>query len=249
MNRVKFLDHPVDSVSIPEALNWMEECIESGEPHSIAVVNANKYWLMSKDKRLRDYVRRSDLVIPEWAVVWGAARLKLPLRTYVRGVALLQAAIPWAEEKGFRPYFLGASPEVCATLETNLRKNFPRLEIAGCHHGYIQSIDAQAEVVRDIQMARPDMLFVAMGSPRQEYWIKDNLETIRVPVAMGVGGSFDVIAGLKKDTPRWVQGTGLEWVYRVSQDPKAYWKRYLVTNTWFVFQVLKAAYIDRRITN
>lgn len=87
-------------------------------------------------------------------------------------------------------------------------------------------------------MKKPDMLFVAMGSPKQEYWIEDHAKELGVPVAMGVGGSFDVLAGLKKDTPAWARGNGLEWLYRLMLEPKAYWKRYLICNPWFIWKVI-----------
>jgi len=240
MQRINFLNCYVDSLTISEALDWMEECIRQGHPHTITAINANKLWLMSKNEQLANFVRNSDLVIPEWAVVWGAARLKRPLKSHVGGISLLKASLYWAEQHGYRPFFLGAKREVVLALENKLAQEYPNLQVAGYHHGYLANQADHDRVKELIQICRPDFLFVAMGSPRQEFWIEDNLAGLKVPVAMGVGGSFDVIAGLKNDTPDWARGRGLEWLYRLMQEPGAYWRRYLITNPWFIWQVVKA---------
>lgn len=239
MERVNFLGCLVDSVNMQDSLDWMDARIKDRQPGVIAVVNANKYWLMSKNKRLQKIVQNAELVIPEWAVFWGAGRLGAPLKSYVAGVALLQAAIPWAEKKGYRPYFLGAKQDVIKALQARLQFEYPALDPAGFHHGYLDR-EAHQLVLAEIRMTKPDMIFIAMGSPKQEYWIEENARVLRVPVAMGVGGSFDVLAGLKKDTPSWARGNGLEWLYRLSQEPKAYWKRYFICNPWFVWKVISA---------
>ena len=239
-HRIDFLGCSVDSLDIQDALGWMTRRIEERNPGRIAVVNANKYWCISKDKKLRQFVQNAELVIPEWAVFWGAARLGTPLKSYVAGVALLQAAMPWAEQNGYRPYFLGAKPEVINALSERLKSNYPKLSPAGFHHGYLKTEEDHRIVQEDIRKSKPDMVFVAMGSPKQEYWMADNANDLGIPVCMGVGGSFDVLAGIKEDTPSWARGNGLEWLYRLSQEPKAYWKRYLVCNPWFVGRVFSA---------
>jgi N-acetylglucosaminyldiphosphoundecaprenol N-acetyl-beta-D-mannosaminyltransferase len=236
MNRTIFLDCLVDSVDIQDSLDWMDARIRDREPGMIAVVNANKYWMMSKDKQLQKIIQNAELVIPEWAVFWGANSLGASLKSYVAGVALLQAAIPWAEEKGYRPYFLGAKQEVITALRAHMNIHYPGLKPAGFHHGYLDR-ESNKLVLAEIRTCKPDMIFVAMGSPAQEYWIEENARNLGIPIAMGVGGSFDVLAGLKKDTPSWARGRGLEWLYRLSQEPRAYWKRYLICNPWFVWQV------------
>ena len=239
MQRIEFLGCPVDSLDISDALGWIGEMVSQQKPSRIAVVNANKLWLMSKNSQLANAVISSDLIIPEWAVYWGANKLGTPLRSYVAGVALMQATIPWAARNGVSLYFLGAKDEIIQALACKLQAEHKELRLAGWHHGYLNTAEDQAEVIQDIQAVRPDILFVATGSPKQELWIQDNFQQLNVPVSMGVGGSFDVVAGLKKDTPAWARGHGLEWLYRLSQDPKAYWKRYLVTNTWIIYQVYK----------
>lgn len=242
MKQINFLGSPVASTDQNEIFQWMETRIKTRQASAIAVVNANKFWQMSKDRGLRDFVQNADLVLPEWAVYWGAKQLGTPLKSYIPGVAVLQAAMPWAEEKGYRPYFLGARPQVIEALSKRLLSDFPNLKPAGFHHGYLKTPTEQEMVRNEISKSSPDLIFVAMGSPQQEFWIAENAKKLNIPIAMGVGGSFDVLAGIKKDTPSWARGNGLEWLYRLSLEPKAYWKRYLICNPWFVAQVFNASW-------
>jgi len=247
--RIVFLGCPVDRLTIPQTLDWIAAAVVNRISRQIAVINANKLYLMAHDSRLREIVVNADLVIPEWAVTWGARQLGLPTLTHSGGLLVAKAFMPYAAQHGLHPYLLGARPEVVNALAQKLKADYPKLSLAGFHHGYLSTPEIEATVVADIQRARPDVLFVAMGSPRQEFWIHANREVLHVPVSIGVGGSFDVLAGLKADTPAWARGRGLEWVYRLKQDPRAYWKRYLITNTWFVWQVMKARWMRSKPTD
>jgi len=239
MERIEFLGCPVDNLCIDEALVWMDTRIKNNEPGKILVLNANKLWLMSKNSRLEQIVKKAELIIPEWAVFWGAKRLGTPLKACVFGISLAREILHWAQLEKYRLFFLGAKPQVVETLVTRLQKEYPGLQIAGYHHGYLDHAETQA-VIAEINLTRPDVLLVAMGSPRQEFWISDHFLQFQVPVSMGIGGSFDVLAGIKNDTPAWARGHGLEWFYRLLQNPKAYWKRYLITNSWIIWNVFKA---------
>jgi N-acetylglucosaminyldiphosphoundecaprenol N-acetyl-beta-D-mannosaminyltransferase len=233
----------VDRLSVPETLEWVSEAVREGKPRRIAVVNANKLFLMSRNARLKAIVQRSDLIVPEWAVVWGACRLGLPGVCHSGGLLISKALIPFAEETGLRLFFFGGTPEVVAALVHRLTAAHPRLKVAGHHHGYVRDAAGLAKVCRLVSGARPDVLLVAMGSPAQEYWICDHAQPLGVPVSMGVGGTFDVLSDRKKDTPAWARGRGLEWLYRTVQSPRTHAKRYFITNTWFLWQVLKARLI------
>ena len=232
--RVDILGTTVDSLTMQEAVERVGACIESGRPHRVSVVNANKFWLMRRDKELAEIVRSSDLIIPEYAVVWAAQKLGRPLRGHVAGIMLLQALLPVCEERGWRPYFLGARPEVVLDVVRHVFLQHPRLNIAGWHDGYLDA-ESEPAVLADIRRSAPDLLFVAMGSPKQERWIHDHQAQLGVPVAMGVGGTFDVLAGRKREAPRWTRH-GFEWLYRLAQDPRLL-RRYLVTNTWFAKEI------------
>jgi len=239
-DRVTILGCPVDRVSTADALQWIENAIRERTPRLIAVLNANKLYLMSRNPELSRIVESAALIIAEWAVVWGAKLLKLPPVPHSGGILVMKEFIPLAAARGYRPYFLGATNDVVTALAAKLREQYPSLTVAGFHDGYLTSPDIERDVIADIQRTKPDVLFVAMGSPKQELWIAAHAEELGVPVSIGVGGSFDVIAGLKKDTPDWARGHGLEWLYRLMKSPGSYGKRYLITNTWFVSRVLRA---------
>jgi N-acetylglucosaminyldiphosphoundecaprenol N-acetyl-beta-D-mannosaminyltransferase len=236
--RVKLLGIPVDRITMDGALQWISEAASDRKPTQIVVVNANKLYLMSRHPQLFEIAARADLAIPEWSAVWAAKRLGLQPLHHVGGVTLCQAFLPFAAERGLRPYFLGASDDVVKTLAESLKQRFPSLSVAGFHNGFFGH-NEEDSIISDIRRAKPDILFVAMGSPKQELWIDKHRERLQVPVSIGVGGTFDVLAGLKQDTPQWVRGTGFEWLYRLVQQPSAYTKRYAVTNTWFLWQVYK----------
>jgi len=238
--RVRILGCPVDCLSTGEILEWIAAAVERREPRLVAVVNANKHFLMARHPRLKSIVTSADLVVPEWAVVWAARRLGIQGVPHSGGVIIAKEFPPVAVQRGIRPYFLGATPEVVDRLVNKLRTDHPGLRIAGAHHGYLTSPAIEEEALSDIERTRPDVLFVAFGSPAQEYWIAAHRERLRVPVSIGVGGTFDVLSGAKSDAPDWARGNGLEWIYRTAQNPRAYWKRYMRVNTWFVWQVMKA---------
>jgi N-acetylglucosaminyldiphosphoundecaprenol N-acetyl-beta-D-mannosaminyltransferase len=237
LNRVEFLGCPVDNLSMEDAVLELEHYIEAGSPHQIAVINANKLWRMEQDASLSNAVRRASLFIPEKAVVIGSRLLGLEVRHHVGGIMLLKAFLPRAEEKGYRLYFLGAENEIIAAMVSNLRRIYPNLQIVGWHHGYFSSDDDLA-INQEIIQLRPDALFVALGSPKQEFWISEHMEKLRVPVCMGVGGSFDVLAGIKQDAPAWIRALAMEWLFRLAQDPKNLWRRYLITMPWLLKRVL-----------
>jgi len=240
INRLSFIGYPIDYISFEDTLGWIENCVSSRRSNTVAVLNANKLWQARRDKRLSDFIHNAELIIPEYAVVWGAHMLDLSLN-HIGGIMLLKAFLPFAEKKRIRPYFLGARAEVINKMIAKIASQYPLMEIAGFHHGYINETGMKKKVINDIENSDPAILFVAMGSPKQEYLIAELKQTLNIPVLMGVGGSFDVLSGNKKDAPAWARSKGLEWFFRIIQEPQnpQYWKRYLITNTWLVWQVMK----------
>lgn len=236
--RIQFLDCPVDNLTMKEAVSKIEKFISSKGCHQIVPINAAKLWRMERDEKLAQIVRGADLIIAEKAILLGARILGTPLKDHIGGIMLLKAFLPHAEARGYRLYFLGAKPLIVREMMKQLKRQYPQLNIVGSHHGYFPEQD-NARVVNSIRASQPDVLFVAMGTPKQEYWINEHLDTLEVPVCMGLGGSFDVLAGMKRDAPHWIRSLYLEWLYRLLQDPRK-WKRYLITNPWFLRRVLQA---------
>lgn len=245
IDRLQIAGVPLDQIDTEGVVAELVRCFEEGERCRILVVNANKAWLAARDRRLYQILERAELVISEWAMVWAAERLGLEGVHHVGGITLMVRLLEEAEARGWSVYLLGARPEVVETLAVRIQTERPRLELSGWHHGYLDE-EGEARVRAELREAKPDLLFVAMGSPLQEYWIDDSWAGVEVGAALGVGGSFDVLAGLKRDAPEWARGRGLEWLYRLAQDPRRLWKRYLVTNGWFVWQVAREWVRGRR---
>jgi N-acetylglucosaminyldiphosphoundecaprenol N-acetyl-beta-D-mannosaminyltransferase len=246
MKRESILGYPVDALTMEEALSWIKEQVKGEDSKIIAVTNANKMWLAHKDERIASFIKKADLIIPEYAIVWAGKRLGV-LLTHIGGITLLRAFLPFAEKESIRAYFLGAKIQVNESLIQNLRNNYPLLSIAGYHHGYLSDDQMVKKVLVDIREKKPDILFIAMGSPKQEMLICEIKKMNIVPIVMGVGGSFDVLSGDKKDAPSWARSKGLEWLYRIFQDPIKwnYWKRYIITNTYFIYLVFAAKYFRK----
>ncbi len=235
--RTQLLGYRVDSLDIQDAVSRVDTFVKEGGFHHIVAINANKLWLAEQVPALRKIVRQAELVIPEYSVVWGCRALGRPLKAHVGGIMLLKALLPWLEREEVPVYFLGAKATVLERMKCRLGTMHPQLLIAGIRSGYFEA-GQEKEIVDEINRSRAAILFVAMGTPRQELWIERHRHNLAVRVVMGVGGSFDVLAGVKKDAPPWVRHGG-EWLYRLIQDPKNLWKRYLTTNPWFVYRVLR----------
>ena len=244
--RTFLLGYPVDSLDICEAVRRVDSFIKVGSFHHVVAINANKLWLAEKYPDLKRILWRAELIIPEYAVVWACRKLRKPVKGHVGGVMLLKALVPHLAEERIPAFFLGAKPAVLARMKAQLAATYPQLVIAGLCPGYFDRNHEQ-QIVQQINDSKAEILFVAMGTPRQELWIERHRRNLRVKVAMGVGGSFDVLAGLKKDAPQWVRHGG-EWLYRLVQDPRNLWKRYLTTNPWFVYRVLRERILSNDVS-
>ena len=227
----------VDSVTLPEAVEAVRDLVESGTPHQHVVLNAAKVVAMEDDPALRDVISSCSMILADGVSVVLASRvLGRPLPERVAGIDLFEALLATAEADGKAVYLLGATQKVLDELVVELRRRHPRLMIAGTQDGYWTDDDAVVDAVRD---ARPDYLFLAIPSPRKEFWLNDHLEALGVPFVMGVGGSFDVLAGKTSRAPRCVQKIGMEWAWRLCQEPRRMFKRYLVGNSRFVALVAR----------
>ncbi len=195
---------------------------------------------MRSNQELRNDVLNADLIGVDGMGIILAARLfgiKIPER--VTGVDLMYNVLDTCAREGYRPYFLGARPEVLQQALGNARKHFPGLEIAGFQHGYYSRGDEPC-IVEAIRKSDADCLFIAMPTPAKERFLATYMSQIDTPFIMGVGGSVDVMAGFVKRAPDWMQRNGLEWFFRVLQEPRRMWKRYLTTNAAFAVIVARA---------
>lgn len=230
--RVRLFGTSVDALTFAETVDRSFELADAGGPSQHVVLNAAKVVQMREDDRLRSIVAGCDLVNADGqSVVWASRALGRPLPERVAGIDLFNAILERAAKTGHRVFFLGATQDALAEMVARLRERHPKLLIAGYRDGYW---DDDAVVVEAVRAARPDFLFLAIPSPRKEYWLSENLDRLAVPFVMGVGGTFDVVAGKVRRAPRWVQRAGCEWMYRLAQEPRRMWRRYLRGNSLFV---------------
>ena len=202
---------------------------------------------MQRDRELRRIVEACELVSADGqAVVWASRLLGDPLPERVAGIDLMQELFTLAERRGFRVFILGAKADVLEQARTKIMARHPRLQLVGMRDGYFTDEEGAA-VAEEVRDARPDILFVAISSPRKEYWLGRYGRAIDVPFVMGVGGAIDVVAGITRRAPRPVQRLGLEWAYRLAQEPRRLWRRYALTNIQFA--LLLAPAVLRRLAH
>ena len=193
--------------------------------------------MMGTDERLRKFVDKSQLIVADGQpIVWFSRFFGKPLPERVAGIDLVDELASLAEQENYGIYLLGATEEVILATAKRLQAQYPRLRICGVNDGYFSLENAQDQV-QSIRDSQAQILLVGMGVPRQEYFLDQYWADLGVNVAIGVGGSFDVIAGVKRRAPQYVQDLGLEWLYRLYQEPGRLWKRYLTTNTQFLFKL------------
>jgi N-acetylglucosaminyldiphosphoundecaprenol N-acetyl-beta-D-mannosaminyltransferase len=200
----------------------------------IGVVNAAKIVRLRRDQLLRESLLDCDLIVADGqSVVWASRLLRAPLPERVAGIDLFERLLQHADAEGASVYLLGARPAVLAALRERILERYPAIRIAGTRDGYFDPADSAA-VASEIAAAGADMLFLGITTPKKEIFLGTYGDRLGVPVLHGVGGSFDVLAGMTKRAPlRW-QRAGLEWFYRLLQEPRRLWRRYLTTNTAFV---------------
>ncbi len=230
--------HPL---SMTQAVKRCADAVDCGGYLSVGMVNAAKVVAMSKSEHLRRAVSGCDLVLADGqAVVWASALLGAPLPERVTGIDLFTELLGQACEHGYRVYFLGAKAEVLADMLAKVETEYPGLVLAGSRDGYF-SPGQERQVAAEIRRCAPDLLFIGMSSPRKELFVAKWGLATGAKVVHGVGGSFDILAGITKRAPLWWQRHGLEWLYRASQEPVRLGRRYLSTNLVFMTLVARAA--------
>lgn len=243
MNHIKKVDLfgiPIWSITMAQTISLIRERILQRISTQHVVVNAGKIVAMQSDPLLMQSVLEADLINADgMAVVWAAKILRRPLPERVTGIDLMSRLVKMAHENKLKCYFLGAKEEVVQNVVDFYSEKYSGSVVAGFRNGYYTE-DEEIEVVSEINASGTHLLFVGMSSPRKELFVKKWRHLIDAPFIMGVGGSFDVVAGVTKRAPGWMQTIGMEWFFRFIQEPRRMWKRYLVGNSVFVWMVLKA---------
>ncbi|MGH9119353.1 MAG: WecB/TagA/CpsF family glycosyltransferase [Acidimicrobiales bacterium] len=232
VRRAHLFETEVDALTLAETVDRAFELVDAGAITQHVVLNAAKVVQMSKDDRLKEIIDSCGLVNADGqSVVWASRILGRPLPERVAGIDLFNAIVERAANTGHSLFFLGATDDVLNEMVRRLRARHPGLVVAGHRNGYWSDDD---EVVAAVRAASPDFLFLAIPSPRKEFWLSEHLRPLGVPFVMGVGGTFDVVAGKVRRAPTWVQRLGCEWIYRLAQEPRRMWKRYLKGNSAFM---------------
>lgn len=237
MQRINFLGSPMDVASMGETVALIRERILRQEFTQHVVVNVAKLVNMRTDLELAQSVTECDIInIDGMGVVWGARFLGHDVPERVAGVDLFLELNAMATTEKLPVFYLGAKPEIVEKTALIMRGKHPELIMAGYHHGYFW--DDEQAIVDQIRQSGAKLLFVAITSPKKENFINRWKDQLGVSFVMGVGGTFDVVAGHVSRAPLWMQKSGLEWLYRVLQEPRRMWKRYLVTNTKYAWLLL-----------
>ncbi len=225
----------VGSASLSQSARWILKRASQGVPTLVAALNAGKVSSMRRSPALRTSLQEADLVIADGVpVVWAAKLLGRAISGRVNGTDLMEATFNGAAEYGIPIYILGARAEVLEKAVQALEREIPSLVIAGMRHGYFSESDEEG-IVRDIKASGARILYLAFPSPKKELFMARRRESLGGVVCLGVGGSIDVIAGVTKRAPVLLQRVGLEWFYRLIQEPRRMWRRYLVGNLDFVW--------------
>ncbi len=236
--RYEILGVAIDAVTLAEAEQIAAGFIAEGGPHLVATANAEMVMAAGQDADLAGILAGADLVVPDGAgVVWAARQLGHPIRERVAGIDLALALLARAAAEGWRVFFFGAAPGIADRAAEAAAARWPGLAVAGVRHGYFTAAESDG-IAAEIKAAGPDILLAALGVPKQEKWLAANAAALAVPLAMGVGGAFDVMAGIATRAPLWMQRAGLEWLYRLGCEPRRF--RRMLALPRFVLRVLAA---------
>lgn len=245
MPRVALFGVSVDPLTMEDTVRAVHALVRCGEPHQHVCLNAAKVVELERSPELAAAISACDLVsVDGQAVVWASALLGQRVPERVAGVDLFERLLAEAAAHGFGIYLLGARQDVVEAVRARAEQAHPSLRVVGARSGYWDDSE-ESDVVAEVAASGADMLFLAIPSPRKELFLGGYGSVLGVPFRMGVGGSFDVYAGVTKRAPRWMQRAGLEWFYRLLQEPRRMLKRYLVGNTAFVLLTLKHLGKDR----
>ncbi len=247
---IAILGIPFDNITTAQTVQAIEAMISSGKPHYLATANVDFLVQARHDVELRRILLDAHLVLCDGTpLVWASRLLGNPLPERVAGSDLVPLLIRLAAKKNYRIFFLGGSPDTTATAVANLRRQHPELNIAG---HYSPPFAALLEMDHDqiaaqIKAAKPDLLFVSFGCPKQEKWISMHYRSLGVPVCVGVGATIDFLAGKIKRAPKWMQKTGTEWIFRAAQEPRRLMGRYLNGLWCFSFEIARQWWQFQRI--
>lgn len=232
MSRIKFLNTEIDNLTMNEALDVIKSLIIQNKNSYVVTPNVDHIVQLEKDKELAMVYKNADLILTDGTpLIWMSKWMKTPIKEKISGSDLFPKLCELSAKQGYKMFFLGAAPGVAARAAQNLQLRFQNLQVIGTYsppYKFEQNSSELHKIEEMIKNLKPDILVVGLGCPKQEKFIFHNKERLGVPLSLGLGASFDFEAGRIKRAPKWMSNIGLEWLYRIMQDPKRLWKRYLV---------------------
>ena len=234
----------IDKYSFDEVVERIvEHALLGGGPEYVVTPNAQHILTLQNDAHFFEIYRKAFLVVPDGvSLLWAAKFLQTPLKGRVNGTDLFEKLCDVASEKGLKIFLLGGRPGAAEKAKDTLEARHPSLQIVGTHcppYGFESKPAELAAINSKIKAAAPDLLFVGLGAPKQEKWIHANYQELGVPISVGIGVSFELVADMVPIAPVWMQKTGLEWFFRLLVEPNRLWQRYIIGNPLFIWLVLR----------
>ena len=237
-DRVDLFGLSIHNVTLDGSLRWLKESLSGAGRHYVVTLNVDHVVRLQKDPEFRQAYRGASLVVADgMPILWASRLLGKPLKERVTGSDLVPGACRLAAGSGHAVYFLGGSKGVAEKAAENLRSVLPALRVAGCDSppfGFESDPLEDQRVVERINQAKPDILFLALGAPKQEKWVAGHIHRLEIKVAFCIGSALDYPAGAAKRAPRWMQRGGLEWLWRLFREPRRLVYRYLVDDMAFI---------------
>ncbi len=251
-DQVELLGVPIDNLTMSSAIARVEDLVARGIPSYVVTPNVDHLVKLQRDPEFQRAYAEADLVLADgMPLVWASRLLRTPLLAKVSGSDLFEVFAEVAARRGYRLYFLGGRPGAAERAASVLGERHPGLLVCGVEappRGFEQDPAQNDAVIARVRAARPDVLFVGLGAPKQELWLHAHRDALEVPVSIGVGASFDFVAGMVQRAPRWAQRSGLEWAWRLSMEPRRLWRRYLVEDPAFFYYLTVQLLAARRST-
>lgn len=242
--KINIVGVKIDKYSLDEVVNLViEYAVSGGSPEYVVTPNAQHILTLQKDADFQEIYRQAFLTVPDGVpLLWAAKFLQTPLKGRVNGTDLFEKVCEGAASKGLKIFLLGGRPGAVEQAAEVLQGRYLGLKIVGMYcppYGF-ESQPEELEIINShIRDASPDILFVGLGAPKQEKWIYANYQQLKVPISLGIGVSFELVAGMVKRAPIWMQNSGLEWLFRFMVEPKRLWQRYVVGNPLFIWLVIQ----------
>ncbi len=239
-SRIQIGHVPIDDVTFAQALDAIEALVKAGKGGTVHTPNVDHVVLAEKNERFRSAYQRASLSLVDGApVLWASHLLGTPLPEKISGSDLLEPLMQRAAERRFRVYFLGGDPGVAEAAKNALRQKYAALDVVGVDDSRVEVDRVDPKIFQRIRQAQPQLLLVALGAPKQEIFAHEYRELLKPAVCVGVGASFDFVAGARKRAPRWVSRIGFEWLYRMAQEPRRLAARYLLRDPQFCWIVAR----------